>query len=307
MRAVEVIDPVADLLDAQAGVAHIDQLRTVGLSWDAIMRKVDAGSWHRLGARLITTAESLSHAQREWAALAGAGRQAVLCGLSAAAHHGLTGMGDGRIHVLVPRGARPPAIALPVRIHHSRRLEPGTDLDPAKPMPMTRPARSVVDAATWSPSPRRACATLVAAVRQRICSVAELTAEISAHCRLRHRRIMLTVLRDVEGGPGALSALDLPRLARRHGLPRPRGLSVRADTSGRGRRFLDAEFTSRRGKSWLVRVDAAAQLIVGDYWSDTAPPNDLITTDESMLCFPSTDLYLNQIAVISRLHRLLDD
>lgn len=307
MDPVKAIDPVSDLLAAQAGVAHVDQLRSVGLSWNAIARNVRSGTWHRFGSRLITTIPSLDTTQREWAAIAGSGRQAALCGLTAAAHHGLADMDDGRIHVVVPRGARPPALPLPVRVHKSRRIDPYRDLDPAMAMPMTRAARSIVDAAAWSDSPRRACAILVAAVRQRVCTVPELNGELSVHGPRRHRRIMTTVLGDIEGGPDAMRNVDLPRLARQHGLPRPRDVAVRTDSDGRRRRFIDAEFTSRRGKSWLVQIDTAAQLIVGGYWSDSTPPDDLIMTDESMLYFPSVDLYLNEIAVVSQLHRILND
>lgn len=307
MDKIDSIDPVDGLLRTQVGVAHVDQLRSVGLSWDAISRKIRSDTWHRLGSRLVTTTPSLSSEQREWAALAGAGRDAALAGRSAAAHHGLTGMSDGRIHVLAPRGVRPPDLPLPIRLHRSRRYDPSRDLDPDTALPMTRPARSVVDAAAWSVSAREACAILVSSVRQRICTVSELIAEISPQATLRHRRIMLTVLRDVAGGPDALSRVDLPCLARRHGFGRPRKLTVRTDNDGRRNRFLDAEFTSRQGKSWLVQIDAAAQLIVGGYWSDGTPPDDLIMTDESMLYFPAVDLYLNEIAVVSWLHRILND
>lgn len=306
MTTLVTLNSVMRLLEAQAGIAHVEQLRAVGLGWDDITREVGSGTWHRLGKRLITTTEALSQEQREWAGIAGAGRKAALCGLSAAAHHGLKDMDDGKIHVIVPRGARPPVLPLPVRIHMSRRLDPNNDLDPAMAMPMTRPARSVVDAATWSSSPRRCCAILVAAIRQRICTAKELIAEVTRNGPLRYRRIMMTVLHDVVGGPVALATVDLPRLARQHGLPRPRGITVRTDDDGR-RRFLDAEFTSRRGKSWLVQVDAAAEMIVGDYWTDGAPPDDLVLTDQSMLYFPSVDLYLNEIAVVSRLHVILKE
>lgn len=306
MPTREIVDPVAELLAAQAGVAHVDQLHSVGLSWDTIARRVDAGSLHRFGSRLVTTTDSLNREQREWAAIAGAGRRAALCGLSAAAHHGLEGMDDGQIHVLVPRGARPPGLPLPVRVHESRRCEPDTDLDPDAAMPMTRSARSVIDAAAWSASPRRACAIIVTAVRQRICTVPALIAEIAEHGPRRHRRILMTVLHDIAGGPEALCTVDLPRLARQHGLPKPRGRTVRTDNDGR-RRFLDAEFTSRRGKSWLIQVDAAAEQIVGNYWSDGALPDDLVLADGSMLYFPSVDLYLNEVAVVSRLHVILND
>lgn len=307
MNRVDAIDPVATLLEAQLGVAHVDQLRAVGLTWEAISTKIRADSWHRLGSRLVTTTSSLTPEQREWAAIAAAGRDAALAGLSAAAHHGLAGMDDGRIHVLAPRGVRPAGLPLPVRLHKSRRYDPNTDLDPDMAMPMTPVVRSIIDAAAWSATERRACAVVVEAVRQRICTVRELIAEISAHRTLRFRRIMLAVLRDVAGGPDALRSVDPRCLARRHGLPRPRRVTVRTDNDGRRRRFLDAEFTSRQGKSWLVQVDAAAQLIVGDYWRDDAPPNDLIMTDESRLYFPAVDLYLNEIAVVTWMHRILND
>ena len=298
---------MAALLEAQAGVAPIEQLRRLGLRRSGVNAMVQQGEWRLVGPSVVVASPGpLTAEQREWAVVAAAGPGAALCGATAAAHHGLKGFDDGRIHVVVPRGTRPRRILLPVVIHESRRFDPAVDVDAARQLPMTRLERSVLDAAAWSTSARQACALAIAALQQTLTTAAALRDELGRLGRVQHHELVHTVLADVAGGPDALGALDLPRLCRQHSLPKPRNVVARTEGDGR-RRFLEAELTSRRGKSWLVEIDAAAALIVGTYWSDCEPPHDLITTGDSVLYVPAVDFYLNELAVISQLHRLLTD
>jgi len=298
---------VAALLEAQAGVARTSQLRQLGLRRSSLNERLADGEWQLVGPSVVVANPGpLTAEQREWATVAAAGPDAALGGLSAAAHHGLKGFDDGQIHVIVTRGTRPRRNPLPVVIHESRRFDARADVDPARPLPMTRLERSVLDAAVWSKRARQAGARVVAAVQQKLTTAAALGDELGRLGEVRHREFMLSLLADVAGGPEALGTVDLTRLCRQYSLPKPRNIEVLTDQAGR-RRFLEAELTSRRGKSWLVEIDAAAHLIVGRYWSDDEPPDDLIVTGDSVLYVPSVDFYLNEIAVMTQLHRIIDD
>ena len=95
------------------------------------------------------------------------GKPTALAGLSAAAAAGLNGFEPDQVHVVVPHDTHVHAPAW-VKLHESRRFRPADILHAARAVPRTRPARSIIDAATWSKWPRRACAILCAAVQQRL-------------------------------------------------------------------------------------------------------------------------------------------
>lgn len=307
MTDLATSEPVADLLQGQVGVARIDQLMSAGINRDAIKRLLAWGRWQLIGSTVVANHNGpLTPEQQQFAAVLGAGSQAALCGRSAAASQGLTGWDDGLIHVLVERGTTPPASPLPVKIHESRRYTPTVDRRPARTPPMVTFDRSVIDAAAWTSRPRSACGLVIAAVQQRLTKPDRLLAQLDKVGRVRHCRLLRTVLRDVAGGAQALSEVDFGRLCHRYGLPPPIRQSVRKDGQGR-RRYVDVEMQSRSGKAWLIEIDGAVHLIVGNYWTDMARANELVIGGESLLRFPTVMLYLDEAAVAGQLRRALDD
>ena len=64
---------------------------------------------------------------------------------------------------------------------------------------------------------------------------------------------------------------------------------------------------SRRGKVWLIEIDGAAHLIVGNYWHDMSRANELILGGDSLLRFPTVALYVDEATVVDQLRRALDD
>jgi hypothetical protein len=307
MSSLALPDPVELLLDRQDAVARLDQLADRGLSPDEVEYQLGWGRWQHICRTVIVAHNGpLTPAQQQWASVLGAGRRAALCGRSAAAHHGLDGWDDGRIHVLVERGTTPPLLPFPVAVHESRRYFPRIDPHPVRVPPMTRVERSIVDAAAWTRHSRSACGLVIAGVQQRLTSPGRLVEELHTVGAVRHRKLLRTVLADVEGGAQALSEVDFGRLCRRHGLPIPMRQSVRLDHQGR-RRYIDVELRTRRGKQMLVEVDGAVHLIVGTYWSDMARNNELVIAGQSLLRFPTVALYLDEAAVVDQLRRSLDD
>jgi len=84
-------------------------------------------------------------------------------------------------------------------------------------------------------------------------------------------------------------------LARRAGLPAPRGQAVRLDRQGR-RRYLDADFGG-----FAVEVDGAVHLKPLDWWADTWRLNEIIIGGKPTLRFPSVGIYLQGDRVIEQL------
>jgi hypothetical protein len=300
-------DGFTQLLDRQDGVVRVDQLGTAGISRSHWRAQLAWGRWQQpCPAVIVAHNGPLTAAQQEWVAILGSGARAVLCGRSAASRWGLGGWDDGRIHVLVERGTSVPDLGLRVKIHESRRYFPADDPHPAKVPPMTRPERSIVDAAVWTMQQRSACGLVIAAVQQRLTQPARLVAELEKAGKVRHRRVLRAVLVDVEGGAQALSEVDFARICRRNGFPAPIRQSVRVDVSGR-RRYIDVEMRTRRGKRLAIEIDGAAHLIVGSYWQDMARANEIALSGQSLLRFPTVALYLDEATVVDQLRRAIRD
>lgn len=305
MTVIAPIGLAAELLASQENIARIDELEPLGLSRDQITVEVRAGRWQRVGRTVVAAHNAtLSPLQRDWAAVLSAGPTAALCGRSAAAHFGLRGWDDGSIHVLVEHGTSPAAVPLPVKVHESRRYGPD-DRHPLAAPPMTPLERSVIDAAAWTATPRSACGLVVAAVQQRLTTPARLQREMKAIGQVRHNQLLNVVLADIASDTDALATIDVTRFSRRHSLPDPLRQLVRTDAAGR-RRYVDAEFKSRRGATWLLEIDCAAQLIVGSYWTDPSTTGIKIE-DGSLFRVPAITLYTDEAAVAAELHKVLDD
>jgi hypothetical protein len=130
-----------------------------------------------------------------------------------------------------------------------------------------------------------------------------LREELEGAGRVRHRRLLLSVLADIEGGAHAVSELDFLRFCRRHGFPRPQ-LQVRCDTRGR-RRYLDATFRRPDGRLVGIEVDGAIHLVVRTYWNDMERLNDLVIRKRPMLRFPSAYVYADDPVMVAQLRELL--
>src|SRR5206468_956242 len=137
---------------------------------------------------------------------------------------------------------------------------------------LTSLARATVDAAAWTPSPRDAARVLVAPVQQRLELAANLLRVLEAAGRIRHRRMLMALCRDLVGGAQALSEVEFLAFCRRHRLPRP-DLQVRLDSAGR-RRYLDATFRLPGGRVVRVEVDGGVHLSLATRWLDTMKDND---------------------------------
>jgi hypothetical protein len=229
------------------------------------------------------------------------GKPAALAGLSAAAACGLRGFESDEVHVLV-RHATHTAMPSWVKIHESRRFTPN-DINTRSSPPSTRTARSVIDGATWSRYPRRACAILCAAVQQRLTTVDRLAEELAAAGAVRHVHIMRAILDDIAGGGHTLAEIGLGRLAAKAGLPPPRRQALRKERSGRVR-YLDAEFDLPDGAVLAVEVDGRGHMEVEAWLDDSDRQNEVVIGHHLVLRYPSLTIRLNGARVVDQLRRV---
>ena len=231
---------------------------------------------------LITHSGPVGDEESLWVAVLGAGRQAVLGGLTAARLDGLTGFEDHRIHVIVPAARRVRSDLPGAVVHRSSILGP-QDVHPARQPPRTRLARSLLDAAAWMRTDNGARAVLAAGVQQRLVRPDDLAVMLERHQKLRRHSLITATLADIAGGAQALSELDFCRLTRRYGIPEPDRQAVRLDGAGR-RRWLDACWDEAR---LVVEVDGLWHFEAAAWWADMSRDNDLTISGYRVLRFPA--------------------
>ncbi|KAA2262860.1 hypothetical protein F0L68_11325 [Solihabitans fulvus] len=158
------------------------QLRAAGVSSSAIeVRCRPGGPWQRLlpGVLLLGNGTP-TRRQQVQAALAYAGRGAVVTGVDSLREQGLTHLPlPDQVHVLLPATRKVTGREF-VHIERTTRLPPPVY---RCGLPLAPPARATLDAARRQPDPVLLHSLLGEVVRHGACTVADLTAELDAGSR----------------------------------------------------------------------------------------------------------------------------
>jgi hypothetical protein len=287
---------LADIAKTQSMVVSRTQLASAGYDSDATRRRVMSGEWQQLGNAFVLLSGIPSDDQMQWAAVLTAPGLVAITARTAATHYGLRGFTPDAIDILVTHSDGSPRPIAGVHWHVSRRFTE-RDITPGWGLPTVSRGRAIIDAATWTPKPRVACALLAASVQQRVVPVAALRRQLATAGGVRHAGILLSILADIEGGADSLSEIDFAKLARKAGLPPPIRQSIRLDSSGR-HRYLDADFGT-----FAVEVDGAFYLQAQNYWDDARRHNELVLGGDRILRFPSIAIRLEEDVVIAQLRR----
>lgn len=245
----------------QGEVVSRPQIYACGLTRWHVRGQLRAGRWQAISDQAIclhTGEPSLSGLH--WAAVIQGGPRAHLDGASALIASGLERFSEPRIRVTVPRGAR-------VRrtrrfdIRQTRRWSP--DVLAPQGIPRSRPSVAAVRGALWATSDRQATLLVTMAVQQGLASAQDIGRELLRIRRDKRRGLLHAVVLDLLDGAGSLGELDVARLLRRRGLPRPDRQVLRRD--GRRRYYLDLYWDRWK---LVVEIDgiqhAWAEHIVGD-------------------------------------------
>jgi hypothetical protein len=182
----------------------------------------------------------LTSRQRDWVALLAAPPGSVLGGLTALSHDDFDVFrrDDDRPVVVAKMGASPNEHE-DVHLHWSRYLD-SRDVHPLRTPARTRPARSVVDAASWEDDEMRARAIVLAAAQRGLVVARTLREALTRRGACRHRALIVESYLDAKGGIQSLPERDFDRIRLRAGLPAPdRQVAVRRTD---GRYYLDVHW-----------------------------------------------------------------
>lgn len=276
--------PLELLLHRQHGVVSRRQAAR-HLTVRVIERRLSSGRWqapHR--GVYVTHSGPLDRQQRRWVAVlgAGAGRVALLGGLSALETLGLRGFGSDRTDVLLPARFRSDAPPSGVVTHRTTHL-PSAHLHRLGDPPGTTAERSLIDAAQWAPSDRAARTIVAAAMQQRLVLPDSLRSVLARMPRARRRALIAEMIDYAAVGVESATEADFLRLCRQQGYPEPLMRHPRTDAAGR-KRYLDAYFADFK---LHVEIDGGHHIEIQQWWTDMQRQNDLWIAGDRILRFPA--------------------
>lgn len=263
-----------------------------------VRNHVDRGRWQKPCRGVVVLHNGpLTWGQRLQVALASASPGAALGGLTALAVDGLEGFTPAAPQVVLPPGARSPSRD-GLEVHWSTQLD-GRDVHPLAQPRRTRPARSLVDAASWTGNERLARAIVIAGVQQGLTSTTHLRDALTRRGPCRHRGLVIESILDAAGGIQSLPERDFDEVCRFAGLPRPsRQRAVRGPD---GRYHLDASWDDL---GMAAEVHGLPHHGVERWSADLVRANEVVISGERLLIFSSYTVRREQRAVADQLVRM---
>jgi very-short-patch-repair endonuclease len=206
----------------QGGVVSHEQLVALGLSGQAIYRRVCCGRLHRLHRGVFAVGHGvLGVDARWWAAVLALGDGAFLSLHSAGDAHGVRASGSGLIDVSV-RGRAGRGRHAGIRVHRPRAL-PDDEVTTLCGLPITTPARTLLDLAGAGLRGKPLETALDQAEQRRLLDFAELRALLARYPRRPGTRLLKAQLERYRDPVDVRSELErlVYELCDAHGLPRP--------------------------------------------------------------------------------------
>lgn len=295
--ALDTVPGLAAVLADQAGLIRRSQLRALGVDRKHVEAHVAAGRWRLVAPQVVSVDNGrLDREQLTWRAVLHA-PTGWLGGRSALEAGGLDDYPPMSIHVLCGRSSRPSPLD-GVVYHVSDRLPPTWDL--TQGLPVTSAARAVVDAVAWESWPRAASGLALAAIRARLVTVTEVSAELAMAGRVRHRAVLRTTLVDASSGAESVAEADVAPLLRRAGI-----LRWRRQVVSRGRRY-DIEIDLPDGAILVVEVDGPVHDSPEARWADAARDASIAAEGKLLLRISAYDVRHEPARVVAALAAIVE-
>ena len=263
--------------NAQDGVLSRQQAVDGGVSPDTVRQHVRAGRWRRVHPGVyVTFTGPLPFRTRVWAALLHAGPAALASHRTAGHLQGLVDDAPEVVDVTVPWAHR--VTPRPgVRIHRSRHHD--ARRHPARSLPQTLVTETVLDLVEQSTREDEVVGWLTGSCQRRLTTPAHLHDACVRRPRLRHRRLVDSVLADVRGGvQSPLERRYRHRVELAHRLP----ASTRNQAAVlRGRRW----YHDVRYGRWRLRVELEGLAHHPDDqgWRDDVRDNAAVLSGDTVL------------------------
>jgi len=211
---------IAAIAERQGGVVARRQLVALGLSAAAIDHRLRSGRLHSVHRGVYSVGHRvLGVTGRRWAAVLACGDGAALAGVSAAAAYEIRRSASRAIHVLVGRNGR--ARRDGIRLHWQRAI-PADEITQLDGLPITTPARTLLDLAAGGLHGRHLEAAVDTADRKGLLDFADLHQLLARYPGRPGTPALKAVLARYRGGD-TRSVLEeiVAELCNAYGLPRP--------------------------------------------------------------------------------------
>jgi hypothetical protein len=215
---------IAAIADRQHGVVAHAQLLELGLSGSAIGRRVAAGRLHRRHRGVYTVGHRRTGIEGVWwAAVLAYAPDGVLSHASAAAAFAM--LRSRAVHITVTRNGRK---RRPGIVFHQRRSLPTDEVTSLDGLPITTPARTLLDLAASGLNRTRLELNVDRAVKQRLLDFDDLRTLLARYPGRPGTPSLKAVLASYSGPLDTRSELEnlVLELCDAHGLPRPSVNSV---------------------------------------------------------------------------------
>jgi very-short-patch-repair endonuclease len=212
---------IARIAPRQGGVITHAQLVALGLSRQSIERRIANGRLHRVHRGVYLVGHAVLADGRRWAAVLALGEGTFVSHHSAADAYGFRATSSPLIHVSVRgRAGRKPHAG--IRVHRPRAL-PDDEVTTLRGLPITTPARTILDLAAAGLRPRALETALDQAEQQRLIDFAELHELLARYPRRPGTRLLKAQLERYSGPVDTRSRLErlVHELCDARGLPRP--------------------------------------------------------------------------------------
>lgn len=263
-----------------------------------VRHRISRGVWQQPRRGVVVLHNGpLSLGQQDLVALAAAPPGSALAAATALAYDGFEGFGDDQRHLSVPAGSRrPPGDDV---VHWSEFLDE-RDVHPLRSPRRTRPARSLVDLASWCGNDRYARAAIIAGIQQGLVSTRQIREALTRRGTCRRRALVVESVLDAAGGIQSLPERDFDDICAELNLPRrTRQRPVRGAD---GKYFLDTHI-AQLGLS--VEVHGIPHLAVVQWNRDLFRANEIVIGGERLLIFSSYAIRHERATVIDQLGRMV--
>lgn len=262
-----------------------------------VRHRVESGRWQRPCRGVVVLHNGpLSESERDAVALASGSPLGALAGPTALRYDGFSANRPGTF-VVVPAGARTPSWT-GATVHWSGELDE-RDVHPARSPRRTRPARSVLDCASWHPNERYARWVVIAALQHGLVTTRQLREALTRRGPCRHRGVIIASILDAAGGIQSLPERDFNAIWAETGLPAPeRQVKVRGPD---GRYYLDVW---SEALDFAVEVHGIPHLAVTQWDRDLHRANEVVITGRRTLVFSSYAIRRHRVTVADQLVRM---
>jgi hypothetical protein len=222
----------------------------------------------------------------------------TLGGLTSLAYDKFTGFDDTDVYVVLPEGADRPKERQGLVTHWSTELS-DLDVHPFKEPRRTRPARSLIDAASWCESDRFARTIVIAGMQQGLVNSRLMHEAMSRRGTCKRRALIIESVLDADGGIHSLPERDFDEIRLGAGLPRP-SRQVRVEGAD-GHYYLDATWDD---VNLTVEVHGAPHGEIGQWDADVRRANEVAIDGRRQLTFTSYAIRHEKPVVADQLVRM---